>query len=100
LVLGLLLATAVARADAVVEVELRDAKGKPAEGEVWLADKNGKRVAGCKTKAGRCDMTGVAGGSYKAHVEPAKDSKAKAPKPRSVMIPPAGKVSLIVSTEE
>lgn len=85
----------LAAADALVEVELRDAGGKPADGEVRLEDASGKAVAHCTTKAGRCEMAAVPGGSYKARVTPQDGTP---PKPKSVMIPPSGKVSLIIST--
>jgi len=83
-----------ASADAEVTVQLRDAAGKPADGDVSLVDKAGAVKASCSTTAGKCQMSGVAGGSYTVKVAP---KKGKPPKPRKVMIPPSGKVSLIVS---
>jgi hypothetical protein len=85
----------LAAADAQVAVELRDADGKPADGEVRLEDAAGKAVASCKTQGGRCEMSAVPGGNYKAEVTPDSGTP---PKPKSVMIPPSGKVSLIMST--
>ena len=85
-----------ARADALVVVQLRNAAGSPADGKVILETADGKHVADCSTAGGTCEMSGVPGGSYKARVEP---KTGKAPKPRTVMIPPTGKVSLIVNTE-
>lgn len=85
-----------ARADALVAVQLRNAAGAPADGKVILETDAGQHVADCTTTAGSCEMSGVPGGSYKARVEP---KTGKAPKPRNVMIPPSGKVSLIVNTE-
>ena len=92
LVLGL---SGTAFAEAKVVVELKDAAGKPADGEVSLHTKSGERAAGCKTVAGRCEMSGVPGGSYEVRVVPASGA---APKPRSAMIPPEGTAKLIVST--
>lgn len=89
-------APAHARADALVAVQLRNAAGAPADGKVILETDTGQRVADCTTTAGTCEMSGVPGGSYKARVEP---KTGKAPKPRGVMIPPSGRVSLIVNTE-
>lgn len=82
-------------AQAKVVVQLKDASGKPAEGEVSLYTKAGERVASCKTTSGMCEMTGVAGGNYEVRVAPATGP---APKPRSAMIPPEGTAQLIVST--
>lgn len=84
-----------ALADAKVVVELKDAAGKPAEGEVSLHKKTGEKIATCKTTGGKCDMSGVAGGNYEVRVVPEKGA---APKPRSAMIPPEGTATLIVST--
>ena len=89
-------AAELARADALVVVQVRNAAGAPADGKVILETDAGQHVADCTTTAGTCEMSGVPGGSYKARVEP---RTGKAPKPRGVMIPPAGKVSLIVNTE-
>ena len=95
LAFGLVTAVATsAAADAEVSVELRDAEGKPAEGDVSLVDAKGATRASCTTRGGKCEMTGVPGGSYTVKVAPKKGAP---PKPRKVMIPPAGKVSLIVS---
>lgn len=82
-------------AEAKVVVELKDSSGKPADGEVSLYTKAGERVAGCKTSAGRCEMSNVAGGNYEVRVVSAAGA---APKPRSAMIPPEGTATLIVST--
>lgn len=85
----------VALAQAKVVVELKDAAGKPTDGEVSLHNKAGEKVAACKTDAGTCEMPGVAGGNYEVRVVPVKGA---APKPRSAMIPPEGTATLIVST--
>ena len=86
---------APAWADATVAVELKDASGAAADGEVSLHTKAGARVAGCTTQAGHCEMSAVPGGMYEARVAPKKGA---APKPHSVMIPPSGTAKLIVST--
>jgi hypothetical protein len=87
--------TGSAHAEARVEVELKDAHGGPAEGEVSLHTKDGARVASCTTSGGKCAMAGVPGGNYEVRVQPAKG---EAPKARSAMIPPDGTAKLIVST--
>jgi hypothetical protein len=87
--------TGTASAEARVEVELKDADGKPAEGEVSLHKKDGAQIASCKTSSGKCEMTGVPGGNYEVRVQPAKGEP---PKARSAMIPPEGTAKLIVST--
>jgi hypothetical protein len=84
-----------ALAEARVEVQLKDAEGKPAEGVVSLHAKDGAKIASCKTSRGKCEMTGVPGGNYEVRVQP---DKGEAPKPRSAMIPPEGTAKLIVST--
>lgn len=91
----LLALSGTAFAEAKVVVELKDAAGKPADGEVSLYTKAGARVAGCKTASGRCEIAGVAGGNYEVRVVPVAGA---APKPRSAMIPPEGTATLIVST--
>jgi hypothetical protein len=80
---------------ATVNVRLKDHDGKPAAGEVSLKTAKGATVASCKAVAGRCEMTGVPGGNYQVHVQPAEG---KPPKPTSAMIPPEGEVTLHVST--
>lgn len=84
-----------AYADAVVTVQLKDPQGQPAEGKVMLSGSDGKPVASCSTQSGRCEMHAVPGGSFTVSVEPVKGN---APKPRKVMIPPSGNVSLMVAT--
>ena len=86
---------AAAWAQAVVDVEVRNAEGAPADGEVTLESLEGKRVASCTTEKGRCSLGKVAGGSYRVRVAP---KQGESPKPRRVMVPPEGKVSLIVNT--
>jgi hypothetical protein len=89
------LSPAPARAEALVSVQLKDAHGEPAEGQVTLHDSEGKSVASCEAHAGKCEMQNVPGGSYTVTVQP---SHGEAPKPRKVMIPPRGKVALVVTT--
>lgn len=84
-----------ALAEAKVVVELKDAAGKAANGEVSLYTKTGEKIATCKTTDGRCEMSNVAGGNYEVRVVPTTGA---APKPRSAMIPPDGTAKLIVST--
>jgi hypothetical protein len=84
----------LAHADALVVVQLKDASGQPAEGKVTLLDAQGKAVATCEAHAGKCEMQNVPGGAFTVTVQPAKGA---APKPRKVMIPPSGKVALVVT---
>lgn len=90
-----LLTPRAAFADATVTVSLKDPQGQPAEGKVMLSDTTGKVVATCSAHAGQCEMQKVPGGFYTVTVEPTKGA---APKPRKVMIPPSGKVALVVAT--
>ena len=92
---GLVSASTV-QAEALVQVKLRDAKNQPAEGEVTIKPLSGEGAShSCKTSAGACDIAGVPGGRYEVSVKPASGA---APPTRKIMIPPSGKVSLIVST--
>ncbi len=88
--------SSVALADAVVTVNVRDAGGRPADGKVTLTADAGGQVFSCQTQNGTCQIPKVPGGNYKASVVPNGSTQATAP--RGVMIPPVGKVSLIVST--
>lgn len=90
------LSATVALADAVVTVNVRDAAGQPADGKVTLTADVGGQTYSCQTNKGTCQIPTVPGGNYKASVVPHGSNQATAP--RGVMIPPAGKVSLIVST--
>ena len=81
-------------ADALVTVQLKDAQGQPADGKVSLVDASGKSIATCDAHGGKCDMPNVPGGSFTVTVQPVKGA---APKPRKVMIPPSGKVVLVVT---
>lgn len=84
-----------AAAQAEVIVKVRDKGGQPADGLVELKSADGETVAACATKAGSCRLSGVAGGSYAVHLTPREGA---APKPTKAMIPPQGKVTLIVNT--
>jgi hypothetical protein len=98
---GILLAIATlgvahtARAEALVAVRLKDAHGKSADGTVTLLDAEGKAVASCEARGGSCEMKNVPGGKYSVTVKPAQGD---GPKPRKVMIPPSGKVTLVVTS--
>jgi hypothetical protein len=83
-----------AHADALVTVQLKDGQGRPAEGKVTLLDAQNKPVASCQAQAGKCEMQNVPGGSFTVTVQP---TQGDAPKPRKVMIPPSGKVALVVT---
>jgi len=96
---GLLVAVVVllpglALAEATVSVEVRSAKGQRAEGTVTLEARGASRRFTCTTRAGRCRIQGVPGGRYVVRLAP---KEGKAPPPRTVVIPPQGEVSLIVS---
>jgi hypothetical protein len=93
--LGVLVIAGSAAADALVVVKLKDGSGLPADGTVILLDGSSKTVASCEAKKGSCEMKNVAGGSYTVTVKPVKGD---APKPRKVMIPPTGKVTLVVTS--
>jgi hypothetical protein len=91
--IGLLFSARAARADATVVVELKRPDGSSAEGTVQL--RKGEAKARCTTdKAGRCSLSGIAGGVYTVSVaQPGKPS----PKDKTVVIPPSGEVKLIVN---
>ena len=94
--LSILLVVAVpsgALADAVVIVTLRAPDGSLVAGTVQLA--RGEARYSCTTTGeGRCEMRGVAGGTYLVTVQqPGRPS----PKSKAVMIPPTGEVKLIVN---
>ena len=83
-----------AHADALVTVQLKDSHGGPGEGKVTLLDAESKPVASCQAQAGKCEMHGVPGGTFTVIVQP---TQGDAPKPRKVLIPPNGKVALVVT---
>lgn len=89
--LVLLLPTGVF-ADATVVVELRRPDGTSTDGTVLLAKGEAKHQ--CTTSAGRCALSGVAGGVYTVTVEQAGQPTSKQ---KSVVIPPSGEVKLIVN---
>ena len=81
-----------AYADASVLVEVKRADGSSAEGTVRLV--KGETKLSCVTSNGRCEIKNVPGGSYTVELE---QSGKPAGKPKTVMIPPAGAVKLIVA---
>jgi len=83
----------VALADALVVIEVRAGKDF-AEGTVRLKAKSGGKTYECATSRGKCTLDGVTGGLYTVTMVP---RNAKPPKPRTVMIPPSGRVELHVS---
>jgi hypothetical protein len=95
LAIGMLGVAHTARAEALVAVQLKDAHGKSADGTVTLLDPQGKPIASCQAHGGSCEMKNVPGGKYSVTVKPAQG---EGPKPRKVMIPPSGKVTLVVTS--
>ena len=95
LAIGMLGVVQTVRAEALVAVQLKDAHGKSADGTVTLLDAEGKPVATCEARKGACEMKNVPGGKYSVTVKPAHG---EGPKPRKVMIPPSGKVTLVVTS--
>jgi hypothetical protein len=89
------LAASTAHAEALVSVQLKDSQGQPGEGKVTLLDSAGKAIATCEARAGKCDMANVPGGTFTVTVQPTQGA---APKPRKVLIPPRGKVALVVTS--
>ncbi|MCB9629199.1 MAG: carboxypeptidase regulatory-like domain-containing protein [Sandaracinaceae bacterium] len=81
-------------ADALVNVEVRSEAGQPVDGVVVLQARAGGQVFQCTTAGGSCRIDNVPGGQYTATFTPAGGS---AQAPRTVMIPPAGTVSLRVA---
>ena len=88
-------ATASASADATVVVYVRRA-GSAIDATVTVKDASGT-TSTCHTEGGSCQLEGIAAGrsTVVARVEDGASSE-----PRSVMIPPDGKVSLFVSVPE
>jgi hypothetical protein len=86
----LLAGNALAEASVLVEVKRGD--GSSADGTVRLI--KGDTKLQCATSKGRCEIKNVPGGSYTVELEQAGKP---AGKPKSVMIPPAGEVKLIVA---
>lgn len=94
LVLCVMLPAAFAAADALVNVEVRSAAGQPVDGVVVLQARGGEARYQCTTSSGNCHIDDVPGGQYTATFTPTGGA---AQAPRSVMIPPAGTVSLRVA---
>jgi len=94
LVATLLLAVPAALADAVVQVRLVSQSGQPVEGTVTVSPAAGGTYS-CRTQGGTCTIPNVPGGRATVTVAPAQGAP---PRPRPVMIPPSGRVSLIVNT--
>jgi hypothetical protein len=92
LVLGGLLVAGSARADASVLVEVKRSDGSTADGTVRLS--KGETRLQCVTAKGRCELKNVPGGAYSVELEQAGKPAGKA---KTVMIPPAGQVKLIVA---
>jgi hypothetical protein len=84
---------ATASADAVLVVQVRRQGRQPAEATVVLRDSNGI-VGTCTTTNGTCEIRGVRSGSHtvSARLESGNETVGT-----PVMLPPDGKVSLIVS---
>jgi hypothetical protein len=91
LLAGLLVAGS-ARADASVVVEVKRSDGSSADGTVRLT--KGETHLQCVTAKGRCEIKNVPGGAYSVELEQAGKPAGKA---KTVMIPPAGAVKLIVA---
>lgn len=86
----------VALAQARVLVEVRNPGGIIADGELTLTAQSGGATFVCRTVAGSCELNGVPGGPYTATLRPVNGEP---PAPRTVMIPPSGRVTLRVSTQ-
>lgn len=84
----------VALANALVVVKIRTSGDKVVDGVVTLKAKAGEATFTCETKQGACKIDNVPGGAYTATFAPKEGS---APKPRPVMIPPEGTVSLFLA---
>lgn len=84
----------VAAAQALVIVKVREAGDKTPDGKVTLQSKDQKATYSCQTSGGTCKISNVAGGIHVVTFEP---KTGKPSKPRNVMIPPQGKVTLLVA---
>lgn len=82
------------QADALVNVEVRSEAGHPVDGVIVLQARGSDTTYQCTTSGGTCRIESVPGGQYVATFTP-RGGEAQAP--RSVMIPPAGTVSLRVA---
>jgi hypothetical protein len=75
---------------------VRAPDGTAVDGEVVLTSRDaGGPTYRCTTQAGECRIDGVRGGRYVATLTPRQGT---APDPKPVMIPPDGRVTLVVST--
>ncbi|MCA9600968.1 MAG: hypothetical protein R3A78_02795 [Polyangiales bacterium] len=92
---ALLSLTSLAFANALVVVKVRATGDAAVDGKVTLTARKGDATFSCETKDGGCKIDNVPGGAYTVTFEP---KSGKAPKPRPVMIPPEGTVSLFVAT--
>jgi hypothetical protein len=88
--------TATALASALVVVKVRNPEGEPADGHVRLEPKGDGETHSCDTQGGTCKIDGVSGGRYDVTLDPEEGDP---PPPRTVMIPPSGRVELIVSSK-
>lgn len=85
----------VALADALVNVQVRSESGTPVDGLVVLRSRaNAETTYQCTTNQGDCHMDNIPGGQYTATFTPTGGASQA---PRTVMIPPAGTVSLRVA---
>jgi hypothetical protein len=89
-----MLFASVALANALVVVKIRAAGDKVVDGVVTLSARSGDATFSCETKEGACKIDNVPGGAYTVKFAPKAGT---APKPRPVMIPPEGTVSLFIS---
>jgi hypothetical protein len=93
LFVGGLLSTSTAAAEPVVVVHVRRGGTETADAEVVLRDADGI-IGRCRTTAGTCEIRGVPPG--RATVSARTENGDETPG-RLVVIPPDGKVSLIVA---
>ena len=84
----ILAGSGIASADAVIQVRVTDAAGRPTEGRVTLTGQAGTHR--CTTTAGRCTLR-ARGGSYRITLAPARGA---APPPRTVAVPASGTIAL------
>jgi len=95
LILSFTSLTSVAGADALVNVQVRSQSGAPVDGVVVLrARGDAETMYQCTTTQGDCHMDNVPGGQYMATFTPTGGPSQAS---RTVMIPPAGTVSLRVA---
>lgn len=87
---------AVAMGQARVVVEVRNPGGSVADGQITLKATASDATYTCQTHSGECEIVDVPGGQYLATLTPSGNETA--PPPRTVVIPPAGRVTLRVST--